>query len=512
MGYLLLTGATGLLGSYLIRDLLGRGTRLAVLVRATKIASARQRVENLIARWETEAGRALPRPIVLEGDLSQPDLGLGPRGVQWAARNCRAFMHNAASLTFHAEQGRDGEPYRSNLNGTRNVLEFCEQADLREFHHVSTAYVCGKRLDRVLESELDVGQELGNDYEISKFESERLVRSADFLKSVTVYRPGIIVGDSFTGFTTTFHGFYVPLKLVSTLMKRTAAVGLTSEQIATPIRIGGNRLRQVLKLTGKEHKNLVPVDWVSAVMSHVYCNRDHHGKTYHLTPRQRVPVKLMQQTIEDAFIKYTVLTSKATETAVNWADFEQHYTEQMRVYQSYWGDDPEFDCTNTLDAAPHLPCPDMDRDLLMRQCRFAIESNFGWPKPGPANIEFDVHDHLAELTHDRRAGEANGSRPRYLGLQVNGRGGGQWELLYERGRVVAADVGLGSRCTATFYLNTNTFRDMTAGDTTAEQAVNRGHVLIEGNGVPLPKLTEALQEIATGNGNGRAVRPPAGRM
>ena len=72
------------------------------------------------------------------------------------------------------------EPYLSNLNGTRNVLEFCSKTDIREFHHVSTAYVCGTRRGRILESELDVGQEHGNDYEISKFESEQLVRAQVF--------------------------------------------------------------------------------------------------------------------------------------------------------------------------------------------------------------------------------------------------------------------------------------------------------------------------------------------
>ena len=35
MGYLLLTGGTGLLGEYLVRDLLTRGTKLALLVRSS---------------------------------------------------------------------------------------------------------------------------------------------------------------------------------------------------------------------------------------------------------------------------------------------------------------------------------------------------------------------------------------------------------------------------------------------------------------------------------------------
>ena len=59
------------------------------------------------------------------------------------------------------------------LAETQNAIEFCRQAGIRKFFHVSTAYVAGKRLGRVYENELDVGQEYGNCYEESKVEAEK---------------------------------------------------------------------------------------------------------------------------------------------------------------------------------------------------------------------------------------------------------------------------------------------------------------------------------------------------
>jgi thioester reductase-like protein len=91
MGYVFLTGGTGLLGSYLIRDLLRAGVKLAVLVRGTRFESAVARIENLVAHWERHAGHALPRPVVLEGNLSQESLGLSTEAVKWAAENCRSL-------------------------------------------------------------------------------------------------------------------------------------------------------------------------------------------------------------------------------------------------------------------------------------------------------------------------------------------------------------------------------------------------------------------------------------
>ena len=108
MTYHLLTGATGLLGSYLLRDCLRAGQPIAVLVRPTRSESARQRIDTILTRWERETGSTLSRPVVFEGDLGQSDLGLDARSLRWIEANCRSVIHNAASLTFHGAN-RQGE-------------------------------------------------------------------------------------------------------------------------------------------------------------------------------------------------------------------------------------------------------------------------------------------------------------------------------------------------------------------------------------------------------------------
>src|SRR5262245_46898416 len=154
--YLLLTGAAGLLGQYLLRDLLLRDTPMAVLLRPRGKETARDRVEKVLGRWEGELGRPLPRPVCLAGDISQPGLGLSPGDTEWAARHRPRVLHNAASLTFFGKV-RTREPWLSNYTGTAHVLDFCRAAGVRELHYVSTAYVCGKRAGPVLEEDLDRG-------------------------------------------------------------------------------------------------------------------------------------------------------------------------------------------------------------------------------------------------------------------------------------------------------------------------------------------------------------------
>jgi thioester reductase-like protein len=379
MSYHLLTGATGLLGSYLLRDGLRAGDRMAALVRPKRTVSASQRIDSILPPHKGNGhlggngnGR-IARPIVLSGDLTQDDLNLDGTSIDWISRNCHSVIHNAASLQFQGPD-RSGEPWRTNVEGTRRVLNLCRTVGIRDFHYVSTAYVCGLRSGHVMEDELDVGQEMGNDYERSKLESERMVREATFFDSVTIYRPAIIVGDSQTGETTGYHGFYAVLKLAHTLVSR-VELGVTS----------GAELAALLGLYQDESKHFVPVDWVSAAMTHIRRNPQFHGRTYHLTARQPTRILDMAAVIQEAVERYSPQADPNDPARLDGEWFAQSFRDQMNVYRAYWRDDPQFDQTNTCWAAPHLPCPRVDRDLLMLMARRAIHSRFGrGPKLSPA--------------------------------------------------------------------------------------------------------------------------------
>lgn len=369
--FYLLTGATGMLGGYLLRDGLLSGDQMAVLVRDHRRAAAAQRVADLLAPYESMLARSgnadahARRPVVLPCDLAQDDLALDSRSIDWIANHCHSVVHNAASLQFHGADRR-GEPWQTNVDGTRRILKLCRTTGIRRMHYVSTAYVCGLRSGRIMEDELDVGQTLGNDYERSKLESEQMVRDASVLESLTVYRPAIIVGDSKTFETTGYHGFYAILKLAHTLVSR-VELGATS----------GGELASILGLDRAESKHLVPVDWVSSVITHIRANPQFHGRTYHLTAGRPTLVSEIASVIQEAVERYSQLASRNDPMRLDGDWITNAFREQMSVYQSYWRDDPEFDQQNTQWAAGHLPCPMVDRDLLMQMARWAIASRFG---------------------------------------------------------------------------------------------------------------------------------------
>jgi thioester reductase-like protein len=366
--HLLLTGATGLLGQYLLRDFLLQGRPTAVLIRASAGESAQQRMEQLMSRWDKELGRELPRPFCLEGDVSLPGCGLSTLERDWVTQNCDVVLHNAASLRLFG-QARDQDPWLSNYTGTANILEVCRGAGLRELHYMSTAYVCGKRTGLVLESELDEGQDFHNDYERCKCEAEKMVRAADFLDRLTVYRPGIIVGDSQTGYTSTYHGLYLYLRWV----------WLNSE--ALPREADGRYHAPVrMHLRGDEACHIVPVDWVSAVTSYLLPRPECHGRTYHLTQQKPLTSLELEEALRDFFQYYGPTFADPDAGPLKreeWNEVEQSFYAMVAPYQQYWNVNLDFDTANRQAFAPHLPCPPIDRALLHRLVEFAIEDQWG---------------------------------------------------------------------------------------------------------------------------------------
>lgn len=485
MNYFILTGGTGLLGSYLLRNAMCAGLPVAVIVRPSRRESARQRVESLLARLEREQHVLLPRPVVLEGDLHKPALGLSEQELDWVARNGRALIHNAASLTFYGKD-RSGEPWRSNVEGTRHTLELCHRAGLCEYHYVSTAYVCGSRKGLIRETELDCKQQPNNDYEQSKIEAERMVREAAHLKTSTVYRPSIIVGDSQTGYTPTFHGFYAPLRLAHTLSSRVRR--RTTSGVALMLALGA---------TGNETKNFVPVDWVADVMLHVLFHPEWHGRTYHLTSPQPVAAREMVQVMDDAVELFSSPAGPEETDIRNETWFAAEFREQMNYYKSYWDDDPKFDRTNTEQAAGHLPCPKLDYEVLMQLARFAFQANFGRPQPKPVIPGVDFHQHLRPTFDRSRLTSCSTPTPRLLGLQIDGPGGGQWTLRVFDNTVRSIEPGLPPEDSSTLRVPTTVLHPLLNARLTPSQAAQHEAVRFRAGKLSKDDLRRILEVVLT---------------
>jgi thioester reductase-like protein len=260
-----LTGATGLVGGNLIPRILKDHsiTRLVLLIRGGSDREAELRVDQMleVVTPEIDKDQAKRCIQVVRGDITLDRLGLSENLYNSLAKEVTHIIHSAATVQFQL-------PLECasliNCTGTKNVMTLAQCAQktgrLKGVAYVSTAYVSGNLGGRILETELDCGQQFSNTYERTKLESEKIVRQLMNELPITIFRPSIIVGDSKTGRTTAFNVLYPPLKLIH------------------------HGLIQVLPGSENNPLDVVPVDFVADAIDHVFLKTEQGiGKTYHLT-------------------------------------------------------------------------------------------------------------------------------------------------------------------------------------------------------------------------------------
>ncbi|MFT5300507.1 MAG: nucleoside-diphosphate-sugar epimerase [Mariniblastus sp.] len=362
--YVLLTGVTGNIGRYLLRDLLLQGQSLAVLVRPRDDVCGRQRVEEIVSYWERELGQSLPSPVCLEGDTSHEFYGLNQKDRAWVRANCGTLLHNAASVAFGDTQGRTWD---NNVSGAQRTLELCCNARIQHLAYVSTAYVCGSQTGIINEGSSWDHQKFRNEYEHSKFEAERILRDSKIPDQLTILRPGIVLGDHETGRTTTFHHFYRIAQFHS----------LFAQHASRKVR-GIQQFDIRLNLTGEEIRNLVTVDWVSAAISVILLESRWHGRSYHLTPQRPTTSREVSEAINQFFQCQGMRFVGPMDLDDNQGSRdERFFYEYFAEYDEYWLGDPSFDRRNTDEATKCVPHPRVDVDCLIRLIDYAVRNRFG---------------------------------------------------------------------------------------------------------------------------------------
>jgi thioester reductase-like protein len=469
---ILLTGATGLLGQYLLRDLLLKGLPVAVFARDSRQAGAAERVSEIVAFWCETLGRKLPTPKVLAGELCPNGLGLTGADRRWIGGHCRTMINSAASLAFRDTP--EGEPWRTNVQGTRSLLTLCRDVGLSEWHQVSTAFVCGRRQGVIADEDLDAAQSFHNPYEESKCQAEQLVRQTPGI-CATIYRPAVIVGDSRTGHTSSFTGIYRFLELAV----RLASINSQGAEAGLPLR---------LPLTGDEVWNLVPVDWISRAIVDLLHKPQWHGQTFHLVSRSPVSTRFVRDVGAEVLnlpgIEFAGPGGVAEPTRL-----EQMFFEGIEEYWPYLGGNQAFTSANAIAALPDLPPPLVDRAMLERLIRFAVANRFGRARRQTTDARgTSLPSRCAnymERVFPKQARRSNLARDAGLDLtvcvDVRGPGGGQWSCSWRKGVLVYVKRGLEAGAAVTYQTDTATFHSVVSGLLTPQEAFFEQRVSIKGD-------------------------------
>lgn len=166
----LVTGATGFVGWHVARLLEGSGRRVRALVRPG----------SRLRELEAEA---------VTGDLRERE------SLDRAAAGCDTVYHVAADYRLWARD--PSEIWRSNVEGTRNLLEACRAAGVERIVYTSTVGCIGIPEDGPGDENTPVTQgDMAGDYKRSKFQAEQVaLEYAAAGLPVTIVNPTAPVGD-----------------------------------------------------------------------------------------------------------------------------------------------------------------------------------------------------------------------------------------------------------------------------------------------------------------------------
>ncbi|MEE1931085.1 thioester reductase domain-containing protein [Streptomyces sp. TRM 70351] len=364
--HVLLTGATGFVGAYLLDELLATtSATVHCLVRCADEAEGLARIRANAERYLAWRPDADARIAVVPGDLEKPLLGLDAGRFDALGERLDAIYHNGARVNFSYtyEQLR-----AANLTGCAEILRLACTGPLTPVSHVSTYGIWGLPADgrTVIAEDDDIAGagKLVTGYVQTKWAAERLMDLArERGIPVDVHRPGRVLGDSRTGACLTTH--------------------FTTRVIKGCLQLG---LAPALDL----EVEMTPVDYVASALVRVSRSPHTFGRTYHLINRAKLGFPELLAAMSGYGWRFATVPVErwwqALQDAYGERDNELHPV--MEVVEEFivGGEEAiDYSAAHTeaaLDGTA-ITCPALDADLLRTYFDWMVAGGY-LPAPAPA--------------------------------------------------------------------------------------------------------------------------------
>lgn len=377
---IVLTGATGFLGAFLMEGLLDRGYRVMVLGRSSKEMGLSDRMSDLV-RWFNLADPG-ERLCAIEADFSKKHLGLDDATYGCVCTAAGKIIHCASDTSF-VERNR-ARVMATNVNSLAALLDLAVDARTKHLCYVSTAYAAGMRDGICMETAISTGS-FTNVYEESKAEAEGII--GRYCKNtglpLSIMRPSIVYGHSRTGRALKFNALYSPVKSLSCI--RDIYIKDIVEQ-------GGKRSRQwginmgedgtvclplAIHLPIRGTVNLIPVDYfVESVLNII----EKYGASgiYHIT-NDNPPDMTTLADYSERFLGLrgirVVWDPSGKNSAPNPA--EELFDRFMEPYRPYLSDRRIFDQYRMKNMTNCLSTPAFTYEIFERCMNYAVACDWG---------------------------------------------------------------------------------------------------------------------------------------
>jgi nucleoside-diphosphate-sugar epimerase len=407
----LVTGSTGLVGSNLIYELINKGYEVFALARPKAKETPEERIAQALRIINPDFDTSLEDAgiKVLQGDMLKENLGLNQEQIE-QLKEIESVFNMAANVSFSEEKRK--LIMAVNYDGVRNLINLLYKIGNPHLHHGSTAYIFGDLAEQAREpgtdvpifkeTDLDVGQKFRNPYEESKFRAEQLLASEPYLIK-TIYRLGIIIGDSETYQTNAFNAFYGFWRVFDiikrSLERKMRSIERQNYYKEFDIKFEGQVLHLPIQIPGEPNAtaNLVPIDWVVKTIvalseSPVVRKKNY---TFHIT-HNNPPIysQIIKSGLETLGIKKVEVNPRATMQFLTKYPFEESQkSEDPRVkimgqilkgvsdYIPYIYGESRLDTFDRDEIQPNLErAPEISPQFIEKALQYALDRRFK-PKP-----------------------------------------------------------------------------------------------------------------------------------
>ncbi len=188
---ILVTGASGLLGSHLVKTLIQQGKKVKAIDKNSFFSETLKRMEIEAAIW-------------VEGDI------LDVKWLEEVMQDVDQVYHCAAMVSFNLR--KKSLVYKVNVEGTANVVNACIGAGIKKMAHVSSVSALAAKDNKLITERMNTIAEIDNNtYDKSKYLGEMEVwRGIGEGLNAVIVNPSLVLGagDWNTGTTEIFQTAY----------------------------------------------------------------------------------------------------------------------------------------------------------------------------------------------------------------------------------------------------------------------------------------------------------------
>lgn len=354
---ILLTGAGGFLGIYLLKELLAQtNAKIHCIIRKGEFETAAKRLLVTIEKFKLEKDVSLAnrRIIAIPGDISFDNFGLPTEHYQNLAEHVDLIYHCGAQVNimtaYHKLRG-------SNVQGTIEAIKFAVKKINKPIHYISTlssAYLKNEQGQLIEEFPTSQYEDLFGGYAISKWISERLLAQiADRGLPASIYRSGYIAGDAITGIANLNDALFM-------LMKGCIQMGYAPDL--------------------NEQITLLPVDFVSEAIVQISLKHPDKKSVYHIDHPKGISWIDLIAWINDYGYKVNLITTKEWQQKLTHISHDNALFPFLPYYLALEGNQlyPAVDVSKTAAILKDLKIdyPPIDHQLLSLYFKYFRAMNF----------------------------------------------------------------------------------------------------------------------------------------